>query len=577
MPTVSIDREDLYQALGRPYTEKELDELCFEYGLELDEWDEDSARPTVKIEVPANRYDMLSMEGISRALAIYLEKQQAPKFKVVVPENPVTLTIEPEVASIRPYASGAILRGVTFTQRRYESFIALQDKLHANLCRNRSLVAIGTHDMAKMSGNVRYQGRRPQDIKFAPLNQTKEMTGPEIIEFYKADRNLSKYVPLIEDSEYYPLFVDENDTVLSLPPLINSNATKITLDTKDIFFDLTATDETKLAIVVDELVSIFSEYAAEPFTIEAVKIIYADGSSKLSPDMNPRKMVAEVSYLNSVLALDKTPKELCQLLERMGLGAESDKTNSDLLQLEIPVSRPDILHQCDIVEEVGIAYGFNNLTRSFPGTANSFGKPLVINKVSDILRRESFGAGWAEVMPLTLSSIEENFDWMRKPDDGTAVHLANPKTLEYQVVRTTLYPGLLKTIKENRMQPLPIKVFESGEVAFKDTTRERQARNERHFAAVYAGKTSGFEIAHGLLDRLMQQLRYEPNGADRGYWLEETNDPSYFPGRAANIVIKRDGKTQVVGTLGVFHPEVLQKFEIPFVCSGLELDVRKVM
>lgn len=576
MPTISLDRADLFDALGKEYSEQELDELCFEYGIELDEWvDDDGERPTVKIEIPANRYDMLCAEGLSRSLAVFLGRIDPPKYRVVVPEKPLELNIEPEVSQIRPYAAAAVIRGVKFTPRRYESFISLQDKLHSNICRNRSLVAIGTHDLSKVTGNLRYRALKPEDIKFTPLNQSKEMTGTEILEFYKNDRNLSKFLPLIESSPVLPLFVDSKDTVLSLPPLINSDFTKIRLDTRDIFFDLTATDETKLDIVLNQMVTMFSEYSEEPFTVEAVRVNYADGRSQLLPNLNLRHMAAEVDYLNSVLGLDKSAEEYCGLLKKMTL--EASPISEKVLDVGIPVTRPDILHQCDIMEDAGVAYGFNNLKRTFPGSS-TIGQPLLVNQVADIIRRETAQAGWAEVMPLTLSSHVENYDWFRRPDDGLAVELANPKTLEYQVVRTTLVPGVLKTIRENREHSLPMKVFECGDIVVQDTTKERMSHNERHFAAVFAGKTSGFETVHGLLDRVMAMLRFKHGrSAERGYWLQEGNEkelPQFFPGRGAHIILQRDGKSQRIGSLGVLHPEVLANFEIPFVCSAFELDAR---
>jgi len=76
----------------------------------------------------------------------------------------------------------------------------------------------------------------------------------------------------------------------------------------------------------------------------------------------------------------------------------------------------------------------------------------------DIPKRQ---ANSFQVMPLILCSHDENFGWLNRVDDGkTAVKLENPKTAEYQVVRTTLLPGLLKTIRENKKHSVPIKVFE---------------------------------------------------------------------------------------------------------------------
>ncbi|KAI5293492.1 phenylalanine--tRNA ligase subunit beta, partial [Ascosphaera pollenicola] len=98
-------------------------------------------------------------------------------------------------------------------------------------------------------------------------------------------------------------------------------------------------------------------------------------------------------------------------------------------------------------------------------------------------------AGWVEVLPLILCSHDENFGWLNRVDDGnTAIRLANPKTIEFQVVRTSLVPGLLKTIRENRKHTVPMTVFEVSDVAFKDMSLERKSRNERHFAAAWYAK-----------------------------------------------------------------------------------------
>lgn len=209
----------------------------------------------------------------------------------------------------------------------------------------------------------------------------------------------------------------------------------------------------------------------------------------------------------------------------MAYSAKPSAANDDTVDVDIPITRADVLHQCDIMEDVAIAYGFNNLKKTFPGKTGTIAKPLPINKLSDIIRLESAMAGWSEVMPLILCSHDENFAWLNRKDDGTtAVRLANPKTAEYQVVRTSLLPGVLKTIRENKSHSLPIKVFEVSDVGFKDESLERKSRNERHFCAAWCGKTSGFEVVHGLLDRVMAMLRVPLSSRDSkegGYWIEE--------------------------------------------------------
>lgn len=519
MPTIAVDKADLYKALGREYTKDEFDELCFEFGIELDEDTSEQKRPIVngveerpqlKIEIPANRYDMLCFEGIAMNLNVFLGREKMPKFQLAAPADGKLLdvTVHPETAQVRPYFSAAILRNIKFTKERYESFIALQDKLHQNLARQRTLVAIGTHDLDTLKGPFTYEALPPDQIEFAPLNQTTVMNGSKMMEFYEKDKHLSRYLHIIRDKPVYPIIYDANRTVLSMPPIINSNHSKITLDTTNVFIDITATDKTKLEIVNHIIVSMFSRYCAEPFTIEPVNIISPhNGESRQTPDVAPRLTQASAKFINSVCGLNESREKWCELLEKMCHTAKPSSTDSDALDVAIPITRADVLHQADLMEDAAIAYGFNNLPRAFPATSASVAAALPINKLGDIVRSEAAMAGWSEVMPLILCSHDENYAWLNQPDDGKAVRLANPKTAEYQIVRTSLIPGLLKTIRENRKHAVPMRVFEVADVAFKDDSLERKARNRRHFAAAWYGKSSGFEQVHGLLDRLMLMLR----------------------------------------------------------------------
>lgn len=82
----------------------------------------------------------------------------------------------------------------------------------------------------------------------------------------QSEKHLAKYLPIIKDSPVYPIIYDQKDRVLSMPPIINSEHSKITLNTRNVFIDITATDETKLAIVANIITTMFSEYCEEPFT-----------------------------------------------------------------------------------------------------------------------------------------------------------------------------------------------------------------------------------------------------------------------------------------------------------------------
>ncbi|RSM12702.1 hypothetical protein CDV31_006278 [Fusarium ambrosium] len=605
MPTISVDKYKLYEALGQKFTTEEFEDLCFEFGIELDEDTENDDRPIVngeqeppqlKIEIPANRYDMLCFEGIALNLNIFRGRIEAPKYQLVEPPSGKleSITVLPEVEQVRPYVSGAILRNVKFDKDRYESFIALQDKLHQNLARNRTLVSIGTHDYDTLQGPFTYEALPPKDIKFIPLNQTKEMDSAELITFYENDKHLGRFLHIIRDSPIYPVIYDSNRIVGSLPPIINGDHSKITLDTTNVFMEITATDLTKLEIVTDIMVTMFSTYCAEPFTIEPVQIISEHNNlTRVTPTLKPRVAEVEIDYLNSCTGLTESPESLCKLLSKMAYICTPSSKDSNILEVAIPPTRADVLHQCDVMEDLAVCYGYNNLPRTAPTRSATVGAPLMVNKLSDIIRTEAAMAGWSEVMPLILCSHDENFAWLNRKDDGnTVVRLANPKTAEYQVVRSTLLPGLLKTIRENKGHSVPMKIFEVSDVVFKDESQERKARNERHFAAAWYGRTSGFEVVHGLLDRVLLMLRTafitheegltgksvdfdvkeNPSKPD-GYWIEELDDATFFAGHAASVYLRLGGKERRIGEFGILHPTVLEKFDLRYPVSTLEINL----
>jgi phenylalanyl-tRNA synthetase beta chain len=185
------------------------------------------------------RYDLLCLEGIVRALLVFQGKLSAPRYSLSRPKALQQLVLEPEVLGVRPHVIGAVLRGVTFDKARYNSFIDLQDKLHMNLARRRTLALVGTHDLDTIQGPFRYTARPPADIKFWPLNQTKEFTSSELMELYATDSHLKAFVPFIKDSPLHPVIYDSNGVVLSLPPIINGEHSKISLKTKNIFLEVT--------------------------------------------------------------------------------------------------------------------------------------------------------------------------------------------------------------------------------------------------------------------------------------------------------------------------------------------------
>uniref|UniRef100_A0A673WE76 Phenylalanine--tRNA ligase beta subunit n=1 Tax=Salmo trutta TaxID=8032 RepID=A0A673WE76_SALTR len=563
MPTVSVKRDLLFHALGRTYTDEEFDELCFEFGLELDEITSEKdiisreqgdtkaegASDVIlyKIDVPANRYDLLCLEGLVRGLQVFKQKMEAPRYRRVSPASsePQRLVITEETTAVRPHAVAAVLRNITFTQERYDSFIELQEKLHQNVCRKRTLVAIGTHDLDTISGPFTYTAKPPGDIRFKPLNQAKEYTAQELMSLYKTDSHLRHYLHIIEDEPLYPVIYDSNGIVLSLPPIINGDHSKISLNTKNVFIECTATDLTKAKIVLDMMVTMFCEYCEEPFTKET-----------LSAD-----------FINRKVGISESTEQIAQLLTKMCLRSEV-MSDGEQIEVEIPPTRSDVIHACDIMEDAAMAYGFNNIPRTTPRTY-TVASQLPLNKLSELLRQDLAAAGFTEALTFALCSQEDIADKLLKNISETrACHISNPKTAEFQVARTTLLSGLLKTVAANRKMPLPLRLFEISDVVLKDETKDVGARNNRRLCAVYYNKSPGFEVIHGLMDRVMQLLEVKP-GQGNGYHIQAADDSTFFPGRCAEIFAR--GKS--IGRLGVLHPDVINRFELTMPCSALDIDI----
>uniref|UniRef100_A0A673WQ59 Phenylalanine--tRNA ligase beta subunit n=1 Tax=Salmo trutta TaxID=8032 RepID=A0A673WQ59_SALTR len=559
MPTVSVKRDLLFHALGRTYTDEEFDELCFEFGLELDEITSEKdiisreqgdtkaegASDVIlyKIDVPANRYDLLCLEGLVRGLQVFKQKMEAPRYRRVSPASsePQRLVITEETTAVRPHAVAAVLRNITFTQERYDSFIELQEKLHQNVCRKRTLVAIGTHDLDTISGPFTYTAKPPGDIRFKPLNQAKEYTAQELMSLYKTDSHLRHYLHIIEDEPLYPVIYDSNGIVLSLPPIINGDHSKISLNTKNVFIECTATDLTKAKIVLDMMVTMFCEYCYLP-------------------------MFKVCNALTFVISSEST-EQIAQLLTKMCLRSEV-MSDGEQIEVEIPPTRSDVIHACDIMEDAAMAYGFNNIPRTTPRTY-TVASQLPLNKLSELLRQDLAAAGFTEALTFALCSQEDIADKLLKNISETrACHISNPKTAEFQVARTTLLSGLLKTVAANRKMPLPLRLFEISDVVLKDETKDVGARNNRRLCAVYYNKSPGFEVIHGLMDRVMQLLEVKP-GQGNGYHIQAADDSTFFPGRCAEIFAR--GKS--IGRLGVLHPDVINRFELTMPCSALDIDI----
>lgn len=553
--------------------------------LEVEEGGDGEEEVIYKIEVPANRYDLLCLEGIARALRVFLGREEIPVFRCIdIPsKSMLKMHVKPETNLIRPFIVCAVLRGITFTEASYNSFIDLQDKLHQNICRKRTLVAIGTHDLDTIQGPFSYEALPPSEISFVPLKQVKSFRADELLEYYKSDVKLKKFLHIIEDSHVYPVIYDSNRTVLSLPPIINGAHSAISLKTKNVFIECTATDLTKAKVVLNTMVTMFSEYCERKYEAEPVEVVYPDertfevesfegvqSRASIYPDLSITEFEVPISVITEPIGVALTASEVILLLRKMQLTAEESSVGESCnVVVSVPPTRSDILHPCDLTEDVAIAFGYNNIPKSKPQCMTTGGRqPL--NKFSDLIREEVARAGYMEVLTWVLCSHEENFAMIKREDDGEkAVIISNPRSSDFEAVRTNLMSCLLKTLKHNIDHPRPVKIFEAGDVVVLDGARDVGASNNRRLAALHCNSEfSGFEDIWGLAQRIM-----ECAGVKDSYYVRHSDEREFLPKRQCSMFIK----DKQIGIFGIVHPEVLKNFGIRDPCSFVEIDIQALL
>ena len=593
MPTIVVNRNTLFKAIGRTFTDEEFDNLCFEFGIELDDVTSEqemkkneqnkedinlSTEVLYKIEVAANRYDLLCLEGLALALRIFLEKQKMPDIKPinVLPENERQLIVYNSVNDVRPIGLCAILRDINFTDEMLKSFMDLQDKLHNNICRGRKLVSMGTHDLDTVKGPFTYRALEPEHIHFVPLNREEEVNGDGLMTLLKDDPKLGKYLDLLKGKKKYPVMMDSNGIIMSLPPIINSQHTKMTLNTHNVLLDITGTDLTKCEIVLNTLIAMFSVYCKNPFTVEEIKVINEKtGESKIYPDLTSRKFKVDVKYLQTITGIyDIIPEKIIQLLEKMELKAKI--INPQEIEVSAPITRSDILHPCDIAEDLAISYGYNNIKKQLTQT-KTHGMQQPYNKLTDLFRDEMAMGGYTEFLTMALLSKEDMFtNLLSEEKDDKTVEISYSKTKEFQYMRSSLIPGILKSIEGNKANALPFKIFEISDVVETNEESEVGAVNRRKLCFAYTNTSSAMEIIQGMVDLLMKKigLCFNSDNVEKKYTIKKSENKIFFEDRQAEIFILDNIK---IGIYGIIHPKVLKNFGIKNPVTLCDIDLQLIM
>ena len=537
MPIITLHYEDLEKLTG---TDKEtIIERVPMIGADIERIEDES----IDIEFFPDRPDLYSVEGVARAMRGFLGLETGlPEYGAKPYE--VSITVSEEILKIRPFLGCAIVRGVKFNSESIKSLMDLQEDLHWGLGRNRKKVSIGVHDLSNVTPPFRYTAVEP-GFEFVPLDYTEKMSMTEILEKHPKG---TRFAHLVKDFEKYPIIFDSEDNVLSFPPIINGTLTSVTEATTELFIDVTGLGEavyTALNIVVTAL-------AERGGQVEFVRIIRPNGEEMVLPDLSPETRTLTRSEVNSLIGMDFSVEEIVKQLERMRCGAKA--LDDETIEVKVPAYRADILHNFDLIEDIAVGFGYDNIEIKVPETY-TVGKSHPISLMRSALNEIIVGLGYYEVMPFTLTSEKVHFENMRRPKTDDVTHVLHPISEDQTLVRTTLLPNLIEILSLNQHRELPQKIFEVGEVVVNEKTGQ-------HVAAVSIHPQANFTEIYEVVDALMRELMLD-------YEVKESEDPAFLEGRRADVYVK--GKK--IGVFGEFHPEVISNFELGYAVVGFEFDL----
>ena len=378
------------------------------------------------------------------------------------------------------------------------------------------------------------------------------MSAKEILKNHPKGKDFAN---LLKDKELYPVFIDSNKNILSMPPIINSeDAGKVNLETKEIFIECSGTNLAYCNMALNILLASISTFGGK---IYSMKIKGLDVGNITTPNMNSRDLEFNIENIERTLGIDLTEKWVKEYLERMGINLKKLK---DKLFAEIPCYRSDILHPIDLSEEVAIAYGYENFIPEIP-EISTIGEVTSSTRTKKVIGEILSGLGLLETSGYHLVN-KRNVKKMHY-DFKDFIELESTKT-DRDVLRMDILTNLLQNHSENSNSAYPQKIFEIGRVfkLDKEGTSETGVIEEEHLSISLIDENIKFTEIKQILDNLFKNL-------DIKYEIKNTENNNYIEGRAGVILVNN----KQIGFIGEIAPRVLRNWKIKSPVVSLEIDL----
>ena len=543
MPVVTLYFDRINKILGRKIPKaKIVDTLPF-IGLDIEEETNDH----INVEYSPNRPDYSTDYGIITGLQGLLGiKLGMPVLKIKSGKN--LIKADASISKARPYVTAIEARNGTLNDETIRQIITMQEDLHNGLGRRRKKASIGIHDLDKIKFPLYYK-TVTREHSFVPLESETSMTVKEILEKTETGK---KYGHILEEKQKVPIMIDSSGNTISFPPITNARLTEVNSKTRNLLVEVTATDknaaEGVLAVVANAL-------QIAGFQLFSVKIT---GASNSTPSLKSRDLILEPDLVNKTLGIDISSIVIIKSLKKSRLDA---KMRGKKIVCTIPRYRTDIFGVMDLVEEVALGYGIQNLVPTMPPSVSA-GERNDITKTLETVRSIMIGLGYIEVMNFELTSKEILYEKTNR-DSSKIISVADSKSQEHIILRDALLPGMMEVLSRNIHESYPQKIFEIGTVFEKASSINEVV----HLACLSSHKDVNFTEVKSVLQSLLK------TGFNLTCDTMPQKEPMFVGGRTASIVIS--GKK--LGSIGEVDPKITDNFKLRTPVSGFEMKLTDLL
>jgi len=546
LPVIRLSTKRLYTLLGREIPLEDLEKLFMRLKGEVESFGEGY----VEVEINSDRLDMMISEGAARALKGLLGIEVGLPLYVYRSSG---YTLKADQVPQRPYIAMAVIRGIRSSEEFIEELIQFQEKLHLTIGRKRRKVAIGIHDLSKVPGRECVYRELEAGERFTPLGYPRPMRVEEILSETEQGR---LYGSISVRGGRNP-GIECGGEIISMPPVINSELTRVTRGTRDLLVDVTGTDLGYVLRTLEILSTTVAE-GAEGRSIGRV-IIEAPWGSLETPGGEVRSMVVEASWASRLIGLESlSVDDIERALEAMRYGVRVLGSGVDAV---IPPYRIDVLEPVDLVEDIAMAMDLNKI----PPEALQVTIPGKLDKASilrRVLRDIMAGLGFTEVYRHVL--VPESL--LRGLGYQGFLRIKNPVSGEMSAARPSMLVSILAVLSTTQHSPKPVRIYEIGDVIVRDLTTYTGWRSGVSLAASILDDEVSFEDIQAPLYSLLRSIGLTPA-------TRSSRHPLFIDGRSAEVLV--DGIP--IGVVGEVRLEVLELLELRFPVAAFEIDLRSVL